>query len=345
MNTALNALFVVALLFAALIFWQALMSFYDRRRFPPPSSRINGLYYRLMGEGNITVVFDAGAGGWSDDWCLVAPEVAKFARVLVYDRAGYGWSESGILPRDARQCAMELKTLLDGAAIPPPYLLVGHSIAGLNLQAFTALYPETVAGLVLVDISDRLTIREQLERYLPETEREPTLKQFIRFYGDPAPHPLYKLLRIVIPALGMTRLFGERLMRQLPVYSVLPPDERRRNRALFWQSNTMRTLLDEGQMLEASAAQVREMLPDFGNLPVTVLTADTPGGKRYTKAMPEKLMPLARLRRQVQSELAALSSRGQHRVIAQSQHFIHIDQPQAVIEAIHETLMDKTSNL
>src|SRR5262249_13407844 len=66
------------------------------------------------------------------------------------DRAGYGLSEPGPAPRTARQIASELHTLLQNANIPGPYVLVGHSIGGLNIRMFTELYPDEVAGLVFV---------------------------------------------------------------------------------------------------------------------------------------------------------------------------------------------------
>jgi hypothetical protein len=46
---------------------------------------------------------DTGLSGNSIDWSGVQPEVAKFARACIYDRAGYGWSDSGPTPRDCRQ--------------------------------------------------------------------------------------------------------------------------------------------------------------------------------------------------------------------------------------------------
>jgi pimeloyl-ACP methyl ester carboxylesterase len=64
------------------------------------------------GQGSPTVILESGSGGPSIDWLLVQPEVAKFARVCSYDRAGYGWSDSGAEPRSSVQIARELKQLL-----------------------------------------------------------------------------------------------------------------------------------------------------------------------------------------------------------------------------------------
>ena len=111
--------------------------------------------YRLtvqaMGQGAPTVVFDAGLGDSKESWRWIWPAVAKRTRVFVYDRAGLGRSESGPLPRTSRQIVDELHTALDRAWVDGPYILVGHSFGGLNMQLFARTYPKEVAALVLLD--------------------------------------------------------------------------------------------------------------------------------------------------------------------------------------------------
>ena len=103
------------------------------------------------GEAGPTVVFEAGSGGPLEVWALVQPAVSRFARTLSYDRAGNGQSRKGTPPRDARSVALELQSLLQHAGSPPPYVLVGHSLGGPYIRMFADLYPNEVAGLVLVD--------------------------------------------------------------------------------------------------------------------------------------------------------------------------------------------------
>ena len=57
------------------------------------------LHLNCAGQGEPAVVMDAGLGGTSLDWVRVQPELARYTRVCTYDRAGYGWSEPGPLPR------------------------------------------------------------------------------------------------------------------------------------------------------------------------------------------------------------------------------------------------------
>src|SRR5690606_34429958 len=127
----------------------------DRQAYPPPGQMIDvgghHLHVDCQGEGDPTVVLEAGMSGWSTDWVLVQPEVAKTTRVCAYDRAGYGWSETGPRPRDSEQVATELHALLSEAGVTGDLILVGHSLGGLYTQYYARRYPEQVAGIVLVD--------------------------------------------------------------------------------------------------------------------------------------------------------------------------------------------------
>ncbi|MBD2095530.1 alpha/beta hydrolase, partial [Trichocoleus sp. FACHB-591] len=137
--------------------YQTLATRRDRHRFLPPGKLIeiegSHWHYQIVGDGSPTVIVDSGAGGTHLDWQLVQPEVAKFTRVLTYDRAGYGWSDLSSEPRTAEQVVSELRQLLQKAEIEPPYVLVGMSLSGLFSRFFAYHYPEEVAGMVLVDVA------------------------------------------------------------------------------------------------------------------------------------------------------------------------------------------------
>jgi pimeloyl-ACP methyl ester carboxylesterase len=116
-----------------------------------------GLYLETRGSSGPAVVFEAGIGGDTTAWAPVADAVARFARVVLYDRAGLGRST---LPPDtpadaftADGATRALRARLVAAGIRPPYILVGHSLGGLYMQRFAQRYPDDVAGLVLVDSS------------------------------------------------------------------------------------------------------------------------------------------------------------------------------------------------
>lgn len=115
-----------------------------------------GVYHLHMesaGAGSPTVVFESGMGCGSESLANLATEVQNFTRTVIYDRAGLGQSDPAPTPRTSQDVVDDLWRLLQQAQIHGPYLLVGHSFAGLHLRLFTHQHPQVVAGLVLLDAS------------------------------------------------------------------------------------------------------------------------------------------------------------------------------------------------
>lgn len=115
------------------------------------SARLN-LY--CMGSGSPTVVFDGGWGDWSPSWAIVQPQVAKWTRACSFDRAGYGFSDAGPMPRTSVRIADELHAALHDASLRGPYVLVAHAFGSYNLRVFADRYMRDVGGIVLVDADD-----------------------------------------------------------------------------------------------------------------------------------------------------------------------------------------------
>lgn len=109
------------------------------------------LHIYCIGAGSPAIVIDVGAGESYTSWQSLQEQLAQDTRVCAYDRAGYGQSEPGPMPRHSQQAAGELHRLLQESGEEGPFLLVGHSLGGLNMQVFAANYPEQVAGAVLLD--------------------------------------------------------------------------------------------------------------------------------------------------------------------------------------------------
>jgi pimeloyl-ACP methyl ester carboxylesterase len=127
----------------------------DRQNYPPPGNLIDvggfKMHIHCAGQGQPTVILEALSGGFSSYWALVQPEVAKQVRVCAYDRAGFGWSGSDPEPESPQRTARNLHVLLTNAGIQGPYVLVGHSKGGLYVRQFAEMFPQEVAGLVLLD--------------------------------------------------------------------------------------------------------------------------------------------------------------------------------------------------
>jgi pimeloyl-ACP methyl ester carboxylesterase len=159
----MNILVVVLMIIVGLAIvgaiFQTIAAQRDRRRFPPGGKLVDvgghRLHLNLMGEdkGSPTVILEAGMASMSANWGWVQRAIAITTRVVSYDRAGLGWSDPGIKPLDAAKSARELHTLLERAGITGPYVLAGHSYGGLVVRMFADMYPNEVAGIVLVDSS------------------------------------------------------------------------------------------------------------------------------------------------------------------------------------------------
>jgi len=112
------------------------------------------LHLHCVGRGTPTVIIDNGHGADGGSWELVLADFGRITRACVYDRPGIGLS-SGPAPKrhSFRQMAHELQALLERAAIPGPYVLVAHSMGGVNVRLFQAEHPDEVVGMVLVDVT------------------------------------------------------------------------------------------------------------------------------------------------------------------------------------------------
>ena len=109
------------------------------------------LHIVCRGEGVPVVVLDSGLGSDAQVWSSVQADVGQFAKVCAYDRAGLGSSSAAPRPHTNQRMADELKDLLTAAKLPEPYVLVGHSMGGVNIRLFASKHPDAVAGMVLVD--------------------------------------------------------------------------------------------------------------------------------------------------------------------------------------------------
>ena len=143
----------------------------DERRYPPPGEMVevgdHRLHLNVTGEKNEgpTVILESGAGAVSPAWARIQPEVAKFSRVVSYDRPGLGWSEGS--PTDLRSNAQQLHSALKKADVPGPYVMIGHSLGGLHVRAFASEYSEEISGMVLVDPTT-----EDLYRRMPQVRED-----------------------------------------------------------------------------------------------------------------------------------------------------------------------------
>ena len=291
------------------------------------------LHIRCDGDGGPPVIFDAALGGSSLSWSLVQPAVARLTRACSYDRAGFGWSDAGPLPRTAGRIADELHQLLRTAAVPPPYLLVGHSYGGLVMRLYASRHPNEVAGLVLIEPA----IAEEWTD--PTDEQRALIARGIRLCGYGATAARRGLAQLVSGLVRFGALRAARLLVGLvsrgglrredegilaPIWK-LPPEVRGVLREMWTQPKFFEALGSQIDTICESATAVMSATPaDYDDLPLTVLSSARSGEQRL----------------QADSALARRSTRGRHVLAAESGHWIPLDAPQVVINAI-TTMVDE----
>jgi len=252
----------------------------------------------IVGQGAPTVVFASGLGEGYESWSKVQPEIAKMVQTISYDRAGLGWSDPGPLPRDIDRMVSELHDLLRVSDIPPPYLFVGHSLGGGLIRVFAGRYPEEVVGLVMVDSAH--------PDLLKRVELDPWDKKALR---------VAKALRWFAP-FGVARLAGKCLMDSRPIIQC----------GAFWN-----TFVNERDALPESLHEMGQVA-SLGDKPLVVLSRDPDPkvgwGSAALRSNWEKM----------QEELPRLSTQGRQVIVTGATHYIQLDRPQAVIDAVSEIL-------
>jgi pimeloyl-ACP methyl ester carboxylesterase len=272
----------------------------DRKKYPPPGQMVDAGGFRLhlycLGEGSPTVILESGLGGDVNSWVLVQEKIAETTRVCAYDRAGLGWSDGVREPMSTTEVAQTLHTLLGNTDIEGPYVMVGHSAGGVHVRSFTRLFPEQVAGMVLVDSSHE----NQRSNY-----QTSTFEIFRRDWGWEQCE--------VLTAIGITRLVMSASVDNSD--PILQAEMAKHNRVEYCRAvgNEVKAFdKDSGQSTPPQA---------LGDLPLIVLTAGLGTSPHWDE---------------LQDELASLSTNSTHITVENSGHSIQLSQPDVVIHALEQ---------
>jgi L-ascorbate metabolism protein UlaG (beta-lactamase superfamily)/pimeloyl-ACP methyl ester carboxylesterase len=274
------------------------------------------IHINCTGGGSPTVVLVAGEESFAMDWFLVQPDVAKATRVCSYDRAGTGWSDPSGHPETAEGVVSDLHAALTASGEKPPYVLVGHSIAGIYVRLYELRFRDQVAGLVLVEslhedgwaamvdgkrVPMWAVTAAQLRATLP-TERP---KEVPPLPPPSTDEPYDKFP----PDLLKTRVtFETRLFKSMIA------NEPAKMAEILESTRVTMTKLHQ-----ATANGARPL----GQRPLVVLTAENGRDPRFTA---------------LEVKLAHLSANSSQRIVAGSGPEIHLFEPGAVIRAIEDVV-------
>jgi pimeloyl-ACP methyl ester carboxylesterase len=328
-------MYIVLLVFSAVVivisagfFYQLIGSHRDRRLYAGPGRWIDiGRRYRLYlvekGEGGPTVLFEAGIAATNLNWFHIQNIVSRFNHTASYDRSGLGWSSPSRTARTPGNIAVELHAMLQHAGIKPPYILVGHSFGGLVMRRYALLYPEDVASVLLVDPM-------RCEEWPPmDPTKQPQLDRGRKLSRYAVPIARFGLARLAVTSLlcrsgrisgqlaGAAGAGGRHVLARVTDEVGKMPREVWPIVAAHWSRPGY--YVGMSNHVEAVPDTVREMrdAEPIRGIPVLVLT---PG-----KSTPLSEACLDRIGDNVQQVIAPASA-----------HWIHLDEPDLVINSIRE---------
>ena len=280
------------------------------------------------GEGSPTVVLESGIAASCLNWTEIRKRVAKFTRCASYDRAGLGWSDLAKTPRTTSEIVEELHALLEAAGVSLPYILVGHSFGALVVEAFTAKHADEVAGLVLVDplgAGEWLNVSEAHAR---------RLRRGVRLARRGAVLARLGIVRFALTLLmrgsrrapqWIAKLSGgsgeSTISRIVGEVRKMPPETWPAIQAHWCQPKSFLGMASYLESLPASCAEAApRQLP--ARVPVTILSAANSTSTERAE----------------REAIARASARGRHIIAANSGHWIHLDEPELVVQAIREVV-------
>src|SRR5258706_4138317 len=305
-----SLLAVIILLAVAGFLYENISEARDNRVNPMPGQLVDigghRMHIHCTGQGTPTVILDSGLGDSYLSWQKVQLQIAQFTRFCSYDRAGLGYSDSSLRHRTSKDIAEELHTLLHNAGIPSHYILVGHSMGGYDVRLYASLYRNEVVGMVLVDASHP----EQQKRFPAAlNDMDATWEREQEFFEFTMPF-------------GLPRLLG---------FCGNDPEVR----AAECNFHSAREAVAELKAISTSAAQAAAT-GSLGDIQLVVLSHDpnTP-----QPDLPEDLVkPTNDAWEKMQEELSQLSTRGTQVIAKNSGHYVQLDRPDLVVEAVRKVV-------
>lgn len=295
----------------------------DKSKFPPPGTMIDigGYKLHMIDQGvrnGPTVVIEPGLGNNCLSSLLVAPEIAKFARVISYDRAGQGWSDASPLPRTAENIVKDLHAMLHNANVPAPYILVGHSFGGIVVRLFASYYPDEVAGVILLDASHETAFDQELLSKKSAWLKLQELYEKLRWCFD---H--YFGIERYMTELHAAKCRKEPSTNRSYRYSQIFVASRLSNKVMYAK-------MSESDKSPVSCQQLQAVDNALENKPLIVISA---GKMKCSAVSTQKWAAL-------QADLVTKSKFGKQMIAQHSGHDIMTDQPEIVIEAVRDMMKE-----
>ncbi|MGM0751778.1 MAG: alpha/beta hydrolase [Bacillota bacterium] len=281
------------------------------------------LEYLIIGEGERILVLETGIGNSFYSWLPFIDTIKKEYTIILYHRAGYGKSTISMHRRTTANIARELHMLIEKLQLDR-FLVVGHSFGGLCAQQYARMYPEKIDGVLLIDS---------------------TSHNFHRLYDLDLP-VMYSMISLekLIEANKETSKKSKNELKEEFKESIeeskgyLHEKEAADYEEFMTTPHFYKTVAEEFENWSNSREEIKsgEAFPD---IPLIVIARDQElSAKPYVEhGIPEAEAILhERVWRELQVELAGLSSKGELVIAEGSDHEVHKDRPGVIVECLRK---------
>ena len=239
-------LVAVLLIFSTIYHTYQLKS--EAKKYPPPGElvQINNhkMHVYIEGQGDITLVFMAGHGTSSPtiDFKPLWNRMSDEYRIAVVEKAGYGWSETSSSSRDIDTMLEETRKALYLLRENGPYVLIPHSMSGLEAIYWAQKYPNEVKAIIGLDPG----IPDVYEKFLELLSQKKRL------------NVIYFISRM-----GLSRFMDRKeLEKNLPLIKSkeLSREDKERGVSIFYKSSLTKNMLNEIDCISENARKVKANL-------------------------------------------------------------------------------------
>ncbi|WP_430786772.1 alpha/beta fold hydrolase [Virgibacillus flavescens] len=282
--------------------------------------------YFVIGKGHQTIVIEIGIGNSFYNWFPFIDQIKGDYKIVIYHRAGYGNSRESAKSRTAVNIAEELNELIEELDIEEKFLLLGHSFGGLCAQQYAKMYPKKLIGVILVDATSP-NFQRLYDLHLPVMYTMISLDKIIESNIESSQKA--------------TKELSDTFSEMVKEYKNFLSEKDGENFREFISNPLLfRTVANEFSNWAKSSQLIKES-GEFPNIPLTVIARDKEfAATPYIEhGIPSSEATLhEEVWRELQIELAGLSSKGKLVIAEDSDHEIHRDRPDILIQSIEEML-------
>ncbi len=316
LKTAKYSISVLFLLLFAGFVYEHISRVYFNKKQPHESEfvTVNNRKIHFNKVGNSakgTVIFESGLGGDYLHWQELQNRLSKEYTTLSYDKAGILWSD----PTEdvsLKRYAADLSAVLKHTNCPKPYILVGHSFAGITLRSFIKENSKDIQGIVFVDVSHPLQLKKSSENLKKSVT--PPSRQVLSFFNETG---IIRLLYTFVP-----------FTKSVPKEHIFNKNVQNYFYKIF---DGLMQEMENDDKLMAEATQIN----DFADVALIVITAKYPNG---VENMPDPKLTneYLSIHNTLQKDLLQLSTKSKQVFAEKSGHYVTLQEPELIVEAVKE---------